>query len=246
MTEEKKSVNKIWVGLFYAGYFGILIISLSAITKIQFQSQAMFAAISALAWFVSAFLASSKPYRRNRPRNLPTRMLWIGGVQLILSLLFALNFTSKSWFTIYGQGINWMFGCYGFLTLYGEIVQYIFPHVLEAVSKPPSNPLAEFPATTQEVIKKGAYWVNIPAVLTMCAFFVIGVIGMVVTTAKSHDESLDFFLIVAGAGFLIAFVTGIIQTYRWQKWALQSGIPEAELKAAAKRVGLWWPKIKEE
>jgi len=248
MSGRKQSQSRGWGILYSLGLFFVLFGGVKVIQniKIPVNFQPYIALASAALWFVSALIFQKLPDKTQKAKASQFFSLVIGLFQIIFAVLCWTVDEAKIQIFKQLKFYNLGLCVFSISVLYAALFQFFFPALQPTTPKPRPDPLEEFPATTQEVVKKGAYWVNLPTILTICAFFVIGVIGMAITTAKSHEEALDFFLIVTGAGFLIAFVIGIIQTYRWQKWALQSGIPEAELKAAAKCVGLWWPKTKEE
>ena len=88
---------------------------------------------------------------------------------------------------------------------------------------------------------EGRKRVGNPTALTLLIFVMIGAIGYILSIFIFHDTNLNIFFIPAGLGFLIGFTLNIVTTYKWQRWARQSGIPEEALKEAAKSAGLWWP-----
>ncbi len=244
MKEEKKYVNKFLFGLFNAGY--LLFFSFPFLTRIPFHFQPILGGISALFWFITSFIASQNPKRLKQIKNLPIRALCFGIIEIILALLFLTSLQSKSWFAWFGQITNALFCSIGLMSLYIEVFYYFFPSLIEPILKPPSNPLDKFPKATQDIANKGSDWVGGSFALSTISFLVIGLIGDLLLLYITGDKSDTFLIICFPTGLLLGLILSIIAIFKWQKYARRSGIPEEELKAAAKAAKLWWPKTKEE
>jgi hypothetical protein len=124
MKEEKRYINKFLFVLFNAGY--LLIFSFPILIKIPFHFQPMLGGISALLWSVISFIASRNPKRLKQIKNLPIRMLGFGIIEIILALLFLTVLQPKSWFALFGQITNALFGSISLMLLFIEIFYYFF------------------------------------------------------------------------------------------------------------------------
>ena len=244
MIKEKKALDKAGVILFNIGYLLVAIVSGSVLFNLPFEAHLGLAITSSLAWFVSSFLFARIPNKSEKYRNLHFRWFWMGLIQVILAVLFWTAIKPHTELGLWGRLINMMLGFYGFMTLYMALVSYFFPKILQTVLTPPPNPLDKFPKSTQEIIDRGRNWINGSAGISLFVFFIIGASSYLIRVIKYKDESIDFLLIGVGLGIAVGIILSIIFTYKWQGWARQSGLPEEELKEAAKSAGLWWPNTK--
>jgi len=238
---KEKTLDKFWVILFKIGYLLVAILSLSFLLNLPFESHLVLAITSSLAWFVSSLLFARIPDKLEKHQNLHFRWFWVGLIQVILAILFWIAIKPNTEFALWGRLINMMLGIYGFLTLYGALVSFFFPRIFQISSAPQSDPISTLPESIQEVMVEGRKRVGNPTALTLLIFVMIGAIGYILSIFIFHDTNLNIFFIPAGLGFLIGFTLNIVTTYKWQRWARQSGIPEEALKEAAKSAGLWWP-----
>ena len=249
MVENRKSKTKLWAGLFRTGQIIILMASLAALPFsliMSWKYQPILAVLLSLTWYASSFLSSKTPSVIERQKNYPRRLFWIGSVQVLLAVLLWIFIPLRSQIAAWAAITSLMFGMYGLVILYNSIIFYFFPNLLQMISSRPPNPLAEFTVLTQEVINKGKHWVNVLPVIVIFVFFMVAGIGNMIIDVTLREGPTDFFLIVMLVGFMVAFATGFFATIKWQKWARKSGVPEEELKSAAKAAKLWWPKTKEE
>lgn len=249
MIEQRKPSNKFWVGLFRAGQYIIMIASFAAwpfVVAAPRKYQPVFAILFSFTWYASSFLASKTPGVLEKRKNYHIRLFWTGSVQALLAILLWIFISLKSQLAIWVVVINMMSILYGGVVLYSLLVYYFFPNLLQMISSAPPKPFAEFPQTTREIFSKGRNGVIAAFMIPMLSPFIIGVVGNILLKGNAREDAIAFFGICTGLGFLLGFAFGFIAFFRWQKQVRRSGIPEEELKAAAKAANIWWPKIKEE
>jgi len=240
MSENNESSNNGWKILFVVGYLSIFMGGLKFITtvKISLELQPFIAIISSILWFISLSIFQRIPDETGKIRLARNTALGAGIIQIAFAIWMAIRSTKK--IDLWLEINNLFLAIFAITTLYGATLQYLFPKLRHVTTQHPPDPLAGYPQQLQEIIKKGRNWITGAIIGPMIFFFYAGVIGMLVT------DNNDFFLIITVLGFMVGFPLGLVVSYKWQKWARQSGIPEEELKAAAKEVNLWWPNTKVE
>jgi hypothetical protein len=121
----------------------------------------------------------------------------------------------------------------------------IFPQVEISIELPAPDALSGFPASVQEIMKEGQKRVNSLVAFIILGFTLLGAIIYLLGIFISGIGMTALFFVPAALGYLVGLPLGILRTYKWQRRARQSGIPEEQLKAAAKAAHLWWPKARE-
>jgi hypothetical membrane protein len=236
-TEYKK--YQLIKGAFITGTVFIGIISAFVATNLPPEYREIYAFLCALLYLVILFLSRNQLTRQ--------KINIIVGLSII-SGLFAMPFWT---FIIYKMSWGWWIPglISGFYLMNGMMIPLLFYQFLLHIflPEPPPEPLTLLPQNIQEVTNQGKVICNAWPAITIFVFFIISGIGLFLIGVfyKSKDLAENFFIVCLGLGFLISIISGIVATYRWQKWALQSGIPAEELKKAAKLAGLWWPDIKD-
>lgn len=108
----------------------------------------------------------------------------------------------------------------------------------------PPDPLKGLPKNLQEIMQNGKQSID-QTTINVAAICITAVVisGLFLTRLESP---LIIFVAEIIAAIVIAIIARYIAIQKWQKQVMQSGIPEEELKSAAKLAGVPWPKIKEE
>lgn len=225
-----------------------LFVPYKIVYRLSRPEQSIYALVSALICLPLFYFGKKKNlHEDDRTKKIMSYLPWgiMGEIGMAVFFWTTTNITAK--FVVWGVFFNYILSFLCYFSAFLVILVLLFPKESNtSITNPILDPLADFPPTTREVINKGRYWVNAPPGITIFVFFIIAGIGNTINAVKHHDESSNFFFIVSGVGFLLSFTFGIIATFKWQKWARRSGIPEEELKAAAKEVNLWWPNTKVE
>lgn len=242
MKKNKFGVS-FWRILYQIGIFVVWYVGFISIKDISSNYQGVLALVSSLTWLLSSILFSKIQNVPEEHKNIHIRWRWVGIINLLLAILIFIINKLDSKIEFWAWSANLLLGSLSILTAYTTIIAYLFPKILQEPPSPP-NPLDNLSKSTKEVIETGLRWTGYATIIPIFGFFLIGSIGFIIDTIYFRNSGVDFFLITSGLGFLIGFPLGFVAIYRWQKWARESGIPEEELKAAAKLAGLWWPKTK--
>lgn len=229
--------------LFQVGYF-IIFVSGLTLLNLPEKKHTSLAVLSSLSWFVCSFIFSKIQTIPDDYKETQKRSIWIGIIESILAVIIAITLHFKKEIPFGVIALNVMFSAGGFANLYETIILYFFPKLSIILAKPPLDPLSELPVTTQEVIDEGRKRVGNPIAITMLVSTLGGGVVYLLRIFIFGDAILSLFFIPAGLGILLSCILSIVLPYKWQQWARASGIPEEELKAAAKLANLWWPKTK--
>ncbi|MFN8387096.1 MAG: hypothetical protein U0X92_11835 [Anaerolineales bacterium] len=235
--------SSFWKILYQLGLFVVWFVSFSLFRDISPELQWVLALSSSIIWFLSSILLSEIHNVPEELKEYHVRWRWVGAVNLFLAVLFFTVIKPGSDYEIWTQSINLFFGSLSMTAVYIIVVAYLFPAILQETAPLP-NPIEDLPESTKSVIEKGKKWIGYAQVIPLAGFFLIGSLGFFINTTYFRNEGIDLFIIFSFSGVFVGISLGIVATYKWQKWARESGIPEEELKAAAKLAGLWWPKKK--
>jgi len=238
MTEYKK--YELWGTIINGGAIGVAVASLIIVTNLTISVQWLYSLVCAITCFMSTFIAYRILGWDRLDKKLISSLLLIGVAELILTALYKKAVDQNSPLTI------WMIrfltlSSLGFLGSYRLILSVLFPEIMIGLETVPRNPLAEFPKSIRDIIEEGRQQVGNPAALTMLGFTMVGSIGYLLSPFIFHDAILSILFVPAMLGIFISVTLSMVLTYKWQKRARKTGIPEEELKAAAKIAGLWWP-----
>ncbi len=242
MVEKKSALDTIRVVLFYIGQCATLFGAFDAFVKLPAGLQPILAIVSASAWFLSAWLIARIP---NKPE---TRGIFhiisrsAGIAQLGLALLLWMIIKPETEIARSAMYLNILLAVSGFTNAYTALIFFFFPKVLQAISRPSPDPLAALPRRTREIVAEGEKRINDPIRIFLLGGVLTGSVGYLLWIFIFREAYISVFFVPAVLGFVIGLALGIVRAYEWQEWARQSGIPEEELKAAAKLAHLWWPK----
>jgi len=248
MSNGNPSSYKVWRVLFGLVYLSIWVIGLIIISNVKIPSevQPFIATVSAVIWFTSSSLFHKVPDETGKAKLARLSALGFGSLQLIFAILFWIVIKPKTQAAIWLEIYNLFFSIMGVSYIYAVSIQILFPKLLQSISESPPNPLQDFSQPTQQIVRKGNNWIGGTFAIPTAIFFIGGTIANSIYAKNHNGDTSPTILIIIFAGMITGTIASFIATFKWQKWARKSGIPEEELKAAAKAAKLWWPKTKEE
>lgn len=218
----------------------------STIFHLSQPAQSMYALVSAIVFFFSSYISNRRDFKKDvQLAGFLSTQPWFGlmaiGVAIFLVLV---DFDTRTART--GILINYFLAMLGFFSAYLVIIFYWFPHVIVASEEQTlsPDPLNGLPKNLQDIMRNGRQSIDQTTInVAAICIAVVVISGFFLTRA---DSPLTIFVAEIIAAIVIAIIARYIAIQKWQKQTMQSGIPEKKLKAAAKLVGLPWPKIKEE
>ena len=256
-SPEKDSLNKVWVVLFYLGMIFVPFASLAAIIHFSLKFQPVLALSSSFCWISSSFLINRKPNKLEKTNNYQIRFLWAGIGQAILAISFWTLIKPRTEIAHWASYLNLVLGLMGFLIFYIALISYIFPDLFKKFPKDfkvgksdelkqeksmGDDPLSDLPRNLQKLINEGK------DAIAKATINVVAIGAFTVMVSAFFLGSTKFPIAILGIETLTVIITVIIVRYfvaqKWQRRAMQSGVPEEELKAAAKLANLWWSKTK--
>lgn len=249
--EQNPISTKVLRVVFFFGMILFFVIFLNktfsfTIFNLPRPTQSIYALASAMLYFFASYISNRKDFKKtDRFTGLILFSPWFGVIAIGVAVFLALvDFETRA--ARLGILINYFLGGISFLNTYLVVIFYWFPQIIvtkeEQVS--PSDSLNRLPKNLQEIVSEGRQSVDKTtiSVAAVCISVVV-ISGFYLSGAESP---LTIFVIEIIAVIIIAFIARYYAIRKWQKRAMQSGIPEKKLKSAAKLAGLPWLKIKEE
>lgn len=257
-SPKRNPLDGVWIVLFYLGMIGVPFLLISPFTKLSLKSQFVLALLSSFCWITSSFLFTRIPNKLEKSKSYHLRLLGAGIVQAVLAILFRTLLKPRTEIAYWAAFLNLALGLIGFLIFYIAVIFYIFPELAKKIpkgykvnnsdepeqEKSIRDPLSGLPKSLQKLINEG----NDAIAKTTINVVAIGASAVMVSVF--FLGSTKFPLAVLGVETLTVIIILIIaryfSTYKWQKRAIQSGIPEKKLRSAMKLAGLPWVNIKKE
>jgi amino acid permease len=170
---------------------------------------------------------------------------WIGWGEIVLMIFLAfINLDTKMGY--WGILINYFFSLIVFASGYSVIITTLFPQAIQDIraQSQVQDPLEDLPKNIREIMDDGRTSIGMATISTLAVFIVMVVASIIFIGGL--ESPLVFIAIEICAVIIIGLIARFFAIQKWQKQAMQMGIPEKELKSAAELAGLPWPKIKEE
>jgi hypothetical protein len=235
---------RLWKAIFSGGSILVLLLSLIVVLYIPLSYQWLNSLLCAVACFLMVYLQAQRLERSQSADRHSRALLLLGIAEMIFSVLslrvVVQNLPVPLWMSVFV-----FLSPIAYTGAYRLFLLGLSPQAGKRLGTPKPEPLAEFPQAVRETMKEGQKRVKGPMAFTILAFTLLGAILYLASIFMMGKSLALLFFVPAALGYLVGMPLGVFLTYRWQHQARQSGIPEEQLKAAAKAAHLWWPKARE-
>jgi len=206
-------------------------------------SQVLYATGTALLFFFISYISNRKGYKIiDRLTGLISLLPWFGLIEIFVAIFLVLvDFETRA--ARLGILINYWLSGISFLNAYQIIIIYLYPQLINEEQRTPPDPINSLPKNLQEIMNKGKQSIGMTTLGTILVgnFIILASVFFLI----DMKYPLTILAIEIIAVIIITFIVRYFSILKWQKQAMQSEIPEKELKSAAKLAGLPWLNIKE-
>jgi len=244
--KQKPIPNSMGKAILYMCIILGFILPIMIVPKLSKTHHAIYAFVYALMCFSAFIFSNKRSYRHDDNTNkVLTMLFWCGVGEGITAVLF--------WISSYPPRLMaqlMTMSNLGLSLLSNLSVLYIafssfFPQlIVKSKSDTKSVVHAGLPHNLQQIMENGRETIQ-KATMTSLAIL-ISIIAVTMIFLGSFASPFVIIALEILATVLVILLVRYFAIRKWQKRAIQSGIPDKKLKSAAKLTGLPWPKIKEE
>jgi hypothetical protein len=232
------------IGLIVAFLVPIIIVF-----ELSRPQQSIYAAVCGVVCLITYYFGnivrSNIREKIDRDEKILKNLIWCGMGELGVLIFFVASTNFEIQIVRWGVMANFALSLVGYSSAFYILFTLWFPQVIvETNPITPPDPLAFLPTTLREVLHEGRTSVDITAIRVLAVYFLVVIVANAFLVGLTN--LLMIIIVEFCAALPLAMIVRNLVARKWQVKARQLGIPEEELRSAAKLVGLPWPKIKEE
>ena len=216
------------------------------IFKLSKPSQLIYSLVCASVCFLAVYISKRRGSDKINPiSKMISYLPWIGWGEIVLAIFLALvNIDTKMghWGILINHLLSFIVLLYGYIF----IITSLFPQTIQEIQTQSQvqDPLEDLPQDLREIMHDGRFSIGMAVISTLAVFIIIVVVSIIFIGGM--ESPLPVIAIEICTVIFIGIIVRYFAVRKWQKQAMQLGIPEKKLGSAAKLAGLPWPKIKEE